>query len=134
VLQRPEVAVDERFDTNAKRSANRIELKALIEELFRELDAAQVVALLDAAQIGNAAVNQVADVSAPSAAACPCSWVDVQTPAGTVPALKRPATTDSFDYRMGDVPALGQHTGDILRETRLRRRRSRHHWWPMAAV
>jgi itaconate CoA-transferase len=31
-------------------------------------------------------------------------------------ALKPPATTDSFDYRMGDVPDLGQHTGGILRE------------------
>ena len=30
--------------------------------------------------------------------------------------MKPPATTDSFAYRMGDVPALGQHTEAILRE------------------
>ncbi|MEO8807883.1 MAG: CoA transferase, partial [Burkholderiaceae bacterium] len=116
VLQRVDVATDDRFDTNAKRSANRVALKALIEDLFTPLTALQVIARLDAANIGNAAVNTIADVWQHPQLQARGRWVDVGTPAGSIPALKPPATTDSFDYCMGPVPALGEHTDSILRE------------------
>jgi len=116
VLQRPEIATDARFDTNAKRSANRAELKALIEELLRPLDAAQVISRLDAAQIGNAAVNRIADVWAHPQLAARGRWVEVQTPSGPIPALKPAADSDSFEPAMGAVPAIGQHSDAILRE------------------
>ncbi|MCS8641228.1 CoA transferase, partial [Pseudomonas aeruginosa] len=44
VLRRPELADDERFSANFKRSANREELRALIVEAFAALPAAEVVA------------------------------------------------------------------------------------------
>jgi len=116
VLQRADVATDERFDSNAKRSANRIALKSLIEELFQPLSAARVIERLDAAGIGNAAVNAIAEVWAHPQLQARDRWRQVDTPAGAIAALKPPAASDGFDHRMGGVPALGQHTDAILRE------------------
>ena len=116
VLRRPEVATDPRFDANSKRSEHREELKALIEEIFRPLTAAQLVELLDAAGIGNAAVNNIADVWTHPQLAARGRWAEVGSPAGPIPALKPPADNDSFDYRMDPIPALGEHTEAILAE------------------
>jgi itaconate CoA-transferase len=33
---------------------------------------------------------------------------------GSLPALKPPAQIDSFEYRFDPIPALGEHTEDIL--------------------
>jgi itaconate CoA-transferase len=116
VLRRPEVATDPRFDANLKRSEHREDLKALIEEIFRPLSAAQVVERLDAAGIGNAAVNHIADVWKHPQLAARGRWTEVGSPAGPIPALKPPADNDGFDYRMDPVPALGEHTDAILAE------------------
>ena len=116
VLQRPEVATDARFDTNTRRSDHREELKALIEEIFRPLTAAQVIGRLDAAGIGNASVNQIADVWNHPQLAARRRWVEVGSPAGPIPALMPPAGNDSFDFRMDPIPALGEHTDSILAE------------------
>ena len=116
VLQRPEVATDARFDSNTRRSDNRAELKALIEEIFRPLTAAQVIERLDAAGIGNASVNNIIDVWNHPQLAARGRWVEVGSPAGPIPALKPPAGSDSFDCRMDPIPALGQHTDAILAE------------------
>jgi itaconate CoA-transferase len=43
-------------------------------------------------------------------------WVDVQTPAGPVPALLPPGKNAAFDYRMDPIPAVGEHTEAIMRE------------------
>ena len=84
--------------------------------VFKPLSALQVIVRLDAANIGNAAVNTIADVWQHPQLQARGRWSEVGTPAGNVPALKPPATTDSFDYSMGPVPALGEHTDSILRE------------------
>jgi itaconate CoA-transferase len=116
VLKRPEVATDARFDTNTKRSDRRDDLKALIEEIFRPLSAAQVIERLDAAGIGNASVNTIADVWQHPQLAARGRWAEVGSPAGPIPALKPPADSDRFDCRMDPIPALGEHTDAILAE------------------
>jgi itaconate CoA-transferase len=116
VLQRPDVATDPRFDANSKRSDHRADLKALIEEIFRLLTAAQVIERLDAAGIGNASVNSIADVWQHPQLAARGRWTEVGSPAGPIPALKPPADSDQFDCRMDPIPALGQHTDAILAE------------------
>ena len=116
VLQRPEVTTDPRFDSNTKRSDHRAELKALIEEIFRPLTAAQVIERLDAAGIGNASVNSIADVWQHPQLAARSRWVEVGSPAGPIPALKPPADNSAFDCRMDPIPALGEHTDRILVE------------------
>ena len=116
VLQRPEVATDPRFDSNAQRNANRTALQALIRGVFAGLTVAQVVERLDAAGIANARVNDMADLWAHPQLQARQRWCSVGTPAGEVPALLPPGLNSAFDYRMDAVPAVGQHNAAILAE------------------
>ena len=116
VLQRPEVATDPRFDSNAQRNANRTARQALILGVFAGLTVAQVVERLDAAGIANARVNDMADLWAHPQLQARQRWCSVGTPAGEVPALLPPGLNSAFDYRMDAVPAVGQHNAAILAE------------------
>jgi len=116
VLQRPEVATDARFASNAQRNQHRAELQALILEVFAALTAAQVIERLDAAAIANARVNDMAALWAHPQLQARQRWRSVGTPAGAVPALLPPGVNSAFDYRMDAVPAVGQHTAAILAE------------------
>ena len=116
VLQRPEVATDARFDSNAQRNAHRDALQALILQEFSTLSAAQVVERLDQAGIANARVNDMADLWAHPQLAARQRWSDVDSPVGRIPALLPPGVNSAFDYRMDAVPAVGQHNAAILAE------------------
>lgn len=116
VLQNAALAVDPRFDSNARRNEHREALAAIILSLFATLTAAQVVARLDEAQIANARMNELADLWAHPQLKARQRWQTVGTPAGDIPALLPPGRNNEFHYRMGPVPAVGQHTDSILRE------------------
>jgi len=116
VLLQPTLATDARFDSNARRNANREELRALILGVFNALDAAQVVQRLDAAGIANARVNDMAGLWAHPQLAARQRWCSVDTPAGPVQALLPPGANSAFDYRMEAVPAVGEHSAAILAE------------------
>ena len=116
VLGKPELATDARYASNAKRTAARDALRKLIVAEFAGLTAEQVVARLDDAQIANARVNTMADVWEHPQLKARHRWVQVETPAGPVPALLPPGVPDAAHARMDAVPALGQHTGAILAE------------------
>ncbi|MDR6535116.1 CaiB/BaiF CoA-transferase family protein [Variovorax soli] len=115
VLEQPQLASDPRFDGNARRNANRGALQALILEVFAALDTPQVQERLDAAQIANARMNDMAGLWAhPQLKARGC-WREVESPAGSIPALLPPGRQSAFEYRMDPIPALGAHTVSILR-------------------
>ena len=116
VLQRPEVATDARFCSNAQRNAHRDALQALILQEFSTLSAAQVVERLDQAGIANARVNDMADLWAHPQLAARQRWSEVDCPVGRIPALLPPGVNSAFDYRMDAVPAVGQHNAAILAE------------------
>jgi itaconate CoA-transferase len=116
VLKRPELANDERFVTNSKRSAERGILHSIIVEIFAALSAEQVIARLEIARIANARMNDMHDVWDHPQLRARARWSQIATPAGTIPALLPPGTTDYFSPRMGSVPALGQDTDSILTE------------------
>ena len=116
VLQRPELAADERFASNSRRVANREALRALIAEVFASLSAQQVVQRLDEAQIANASVNDMHHVWAHPQLKARQRWTQVPTPSGPIPALLPPGKTDAYAPRMDAVPGLGEHTDAILQE------------------
>ncbi len=116
VLEQPALATDARFASNALRTAARDELRQLIIEVFASLTAAEVVARLDAAQIANARVNTMQQVWSHAQLRTRGRWVDVETPAGPVPALLPPGVAEVADVRMDCVPALGEHTNAVLSE------------------
>ena len=116
VLGQPALADDPRFATNSKRDAARGELRALIVEAFSGLEASEVLARLDRAQIANARVNEMSDVWNHAQLRARDRWVEVATSAGAVPALLPPGMAAADAPRMDPVPALGEHTEAILHE------------------
>ncbi len=114
LLLQPELANDERFSGNAKRSAARAELSALIVEAFAPFTAEQVSSRLEQAGIANAQVNSMAEVWAHPQLKARGRWREVDTAAGRVPALLPPGSWQHGAPRMDAVPALGQHTEAIL--------------------
>ena len=116
VLLQPQLAADPRFASNSQRNANRESLAAIISEVFSRLDAEQVIARLETAQIANAHVNTVADVWQHPQLQARGRFAQVASPVGALAALLPPGVHSSFDYRMDPIPAVGEHTEAILRE------------------
>ena len=116
VLERPDLAGDPRYASNALRTAAREELQPLIVDCFAGLSSEQLIARLDAAQIANARINDMHDVWQHPQLAARRRWIHVQTPAGPIPALLPPGEVDAFTPRMDAVPALGEHSDAILGE------------------
>jgi crotonobetainyl-CoA:carnitine CoA-transferase CaiB-like acyl-CoA transferase len=121
VLQQPALATDTRFDSNAQRNANRIELQTLILETFATLTAAQVIERLDVAHIANARMNTMENLWAHPQLQARGRWTSVKSPAGELPALLPPGKQTAFDYRMDAIPKVGQHTEAILKELGIQR-------------
>ncbi|MVW77373.1 CaiB/BaiF CoA transferase family protein [Bordetella sp. 02P26C-1] len=114
VLGQPELADDERFSSNSRRTANREPLRALIVQAFAAMTIDEVTQRLEDAQIANARVNEMKGVWAHPQLQARDRWREVGSPAGTLPALVPPATSNAFTPRMDPVPAVGEHTDAVL--------------------
>ncbi len=116
VMGRPELAGDPRFSGNVARCDHRAELTALIETFFSDKTSGQVVEMLDQAGIANGRLNGPEQVWSHPQLIARDRWREVGTPSGPVRALLPPVTFSDVEAAMGDVPALGQHTNDVLAE------------------
>ncbi|MFV3371806.1 CaiB/BaiF CoA transferase family protein [Pseudomonas sp. NY15435] len=116
VLQRPELAVDARFTATSLRVSNRDALRGLIVGAFATLQAEQVVARLEQAQIANAHVNDMRGLWQHPQLAARDRWREIDSPAGRLPALLPPVNSNAYAPRMDAVPALGEQTDDLLQE------------------
>ena len=116
VLEQPQLVADPRFASNAARNAAREALREIIVAAFAPLTAEQVAARLDAAGIANARVNTMRDLWRHPQLEARRRWVEIDTPAGRIPALLPPGISGPDAARMGPVPALGQHTDAVLAE------------------
>ncbi|CAB3893404.1 CaiB/BaiF CoA transferase family protein [Achromobacter animicus] len=114
VLRQADLAEDPRFISNSLRTANRDALRALIVAAFADLSIEQVTQRLEDAQIANARVNDMAGVWAHPQLQARQRWSEVDSPAGMLPALLPPATSNAFTAHMGPVPAVGQNTDAVL--------------------
>jgi itaconate CoA-transferase len=116
VVKQPALAKDPRYDNNTKRTAARAEVVALIEGVFSQLTADEVVARLDAAGIANGRLNSPDEVWSHPQLEARKRWREVDSPAGPIPALLPPASFDGVEVRMDAIPAIGEHTGHVLAE------------------
>ena len=116
VLGAAELAADDRFSSNARRLENRGELESLIAASFETKTRTQVLAMLNAAGIANGEVNGVPEVARHPQLAARGRWTEVESPAGLIAALRPPHNLAHAPARMGKVPALGEHTQEILEE------------------
>jgi crotonobetainyl-CoA:carnitine CoA-transferase CaiB-like acyl-CoA transferase len=116
VLERPELAHDVRFESNAMRVLHRAILHDLIAEIFARLPAALVLERLDAASIAAARRNPVAAFIEHPQLVERDRWRTIDSPGGRVRALLPPVMMDGVEPVMGPVPSPGQHTAQILEE------------------
>jgi itaconate CoA-transferase len=116
VLERPDMAVDSRFDSNAKRVENHAALDELIRSVFDRLTANQIVARLEAARIAYARLNSVQEFIDHPQLAARNRWRTIGSPVGELRALLPPVTVEGQETALGPVPDLGQHTDAILQE------------------
>jgi len=116
VLERPALAADQRFDTNAKRLQNRRDLEPLIEQVLGQLAEDQVLRRLDAADVPYGRLNDMKDVLEHPQLAARDRWSDYPTEAGPVRMLKHPMNLAGLPQRADAVPAIGQHTEEVLAE------------------
>jgi crotonobetainyl-CoA:carnitine CoA-transferase CaiB-like acyl-CoA transferase len=72
------------------------------------------VAALERADLATGAVNDVPSVMKHEQLAARGRWLTVETPTGEIPALKPPHNLAGVAPHMGRVPALGEHTQEIL--------------------
>lgn len=114
VLRQADLAEDPRFLSNSQRTANRDALRDLIVAVFADLSVAQVTQRLEDAQIANARVNDMAGVWAHPQLQARARWSQVDSPAGALPALLPPASSNAFAPRMAAVPSVGQNTDAVL--------------------
>ena len=116
VLEMPDLAKDPHFNNNTKRTERRAEVVALIERVFAQLTAADVVARLDAADIANARINTPEEVWRHPQLQARDRWREVGSPAGPLPTLLPPVTMSGFEARLDPIPAIGEHTDRVLAE------------------
>ncbi|MCW3155289.1 CoA transferase [Achromobacter spanius] len=114
VLRQATLAEDPRFISNSQRTANRDALRDLIVAAFADLSIEQVTQRLEDAQIANARVNDMAGVWGHPQLQARARWSQVDSPAGMLPALLPPASSNAFAPRMAAVPAVGQNTDAVL--------------------
>ncbi|WP_330255652.1 CoA transferase [Nocardia sp. NBC_00565] len=116
LLGRPDLAEDARFRTNPDRVRHRDVLEAEVGAWCAHHDLAHVQKAADAAGIGNARYNLPSEVIVHPQLTDRDRWRRIDTPAGPIPSLLPPPIIAGFDPPMGAVPALGQHTAEVLAE------------------
>lgn len=122
-VDRPDWADDERFASMRDRRRNATELITLLDALFAERARDEWIASFDAHGVWWAPVNTPDDVLADPQAIAAGAFVDVPEAAGAPAhqavaspvAFPEPDGADAARPRAG-VPALGQHTDEVLKE------------------
>lgn len=116
LLDRPDLADDDRLRTNPGRCAHRELLDKEITAWCARHDLATVQERADAAGIGNSRYNTPSYVNAHPHLSARDRWRRVATPAGEIPALLPPPVISGYEAAMGAVPGLGEHTDAVLAE------------------
>ncbi len=116
VLGEPDLAGDPRFATHEDRLRHRADLEAHIEARFAARTADEIVAALDASGIANGRLNDLPAVAEHPQLAARGRRAIVGSPVGPVPAFLPPHNLAGAPARMGAVPALGEHTHEVLAE------------------
>ncbi|MGW1327213.1 CaiB/BaiF CoA transferase family protein [Streptomyces antibioticus] len=116
VMRRPELGMDPAFATNAARVTHRERTDALVTEALGALGTDEALALLEAAGIACARLRDLRELNEHPQLAARERWREVGSPVGPLRALLPPITLPGgSEARMGDVPALGEHTEALLR-------------------
>ncbi|ONI85661.1 carnitine dehydratase [Saccharothrix sp. ALI-22-I] len=112
VLGRPDLADDPRFRTVSSRVAHR---PALHPELdFTAWTSADLIEALDQADVPAARTRSVADLPDHPQLTARDRLAHVPLPDGAITVLRPPVDSTAWDWTPGPVPALGEHTDQVL--------------------
>ncbi len=119
VLGTPDLALDDRFDTNEKRVNHRADLREILEPLFSQRSTDAWVIALDQADILCGPLLSYPELMAEDHIIQGESIVTVDHP--STGEVRSPAFPGRFSHTPGDPtgsapPIAGQHTNEILRE------------------
>lgn len=115
VMNEPALAQDARFGSNNARRENAAALTAHIEARFSSMAASDVVRLLELAGIASGRLNDAAALWDHEQLAARDRWRSVHLPGGqSIRAVLPPVSFTDVEAVMGDVPALGADTRDVL--------------------
>ncbi|MFW0785502.1 CaiB/BaiF CoA-transferase family protein [Gordonia sp. CPCC 206044] len=116
VLERPDLAADDRYATNIERVRCRAEVDAAVAAETKRFTTAELDERLSAAGVPAAEVRDLAGVVEHPQLHERNRWRDVDTEVGPIRAVLPPMTFADVELAMGPVPALGEHTEAILQE------------------
>jgi crotonobetainyl-CoA:carnitine CoA-transferase CaiB-like acyl-CoA transferase len=116
MLERPDLAEEPKYAANIDRCRYRDELDAVIAEWTASKTFADAAAAADKATIGWARLNAPSDVVDHPQLRERGRWVTTQGPGGGFESLRPPADAAGWTWSPGAVPAVGEHTADVLAE------------------
>jgi itaconate CoA-transferase len=116
VLGQPDLPKDARFASGSVRNEHRAEMKALIEAVFANMTAPQIVGLLEQAGIANARLNTMQEFWDHPQLEARNRWREVGSPAGPLDALLPPLNIAGVEPDLSAIPKVGEHTRAILAE------------------
>ena len=106
------LADDPRFASNADRLTNKAELETMIRAAFAKHDRPEMLAILQKGKIASGAVNDVADLSVHPQV----DRISIETPKRTVSIPAPPIRRSDSKISLNPVPAVGQHSAQIIAE------------------
>ena len=112
VLDQPDMPQNPNFDSNVKRVQNRVELDAIINDVFAQHSIETIVKKLQAAQIAFGRLNDMDEFTKHPQN----RFIAVRTSAGDLQLLSPGAIVNGVMPRLGAVPDLGQHSDAIRKE------------------
>ena len=110
----PALADDQRFATNANRVRASADLDAVLGARTAKLASEELIGRLEAAELAWAGINDMFAVLRHEHLAARGRWIDVETPGGVYQTLRSPIEIGGAEPMVGPVPALGQHTDEVL--------------------
>jgi itaconate CoA-transferase len=116
VCERPEWIDDPRYDTSSKRRINRIELEREIENALSPHAREEVTRRLELADIPFGDLNTVQQFLEHPQLSARDRWKEINSPSGPLKAMLPPIGFEGVESTMGDIPAVGQHTDQVLSE------------------
>ncbi len=116
-IERPELATDERFDSAAKIAKNRVEVIAILDEAFAAHDLDHWAEVFAHHDVWWAPCQTAAEVVEDPQAAALGSFVETIDGDQRLTTVAPPVRFDGrSSVPSGPVPALGQHTDEVLAE------------------
>jgi itaconate CoA-transferase len=116
LIGRPDLADDPSLATNAQRCQERARLDEAVGAWAATVDAEEALRLADEAGIGNGLYHEMLEVVDHPQLTERGRWQHVDSPVGPLSTVLPPFRSSSWEVPLGAIPAIGEHTAQILAE------------------